>query len=153
MGLGIGGVQGCLNKIAELAGAKTLNKSAGKVVFIVYINYYTLLTSPVEICIPWITFSRKKKAREELSETESVMPFRVLDIYTLVISTAILAWLANNIVGMAFAINALSLIHLGSYWNGMLLLIGLFFYDIFWVFGTPVMVSVAKNFDAPIKLL
>ena len=30
---------------------------------------------------------------------------------------------------------------------------GLFFYDIFWVFGTPVMVSVAKNLDAPIKLL
>lgn len=30
---------------------------------------------------------------------------------------------------------------------------GLFLYDIFWVFYTPVMVSVAKNFDAPIKLL
>jgi len=30
---------------------------------------------------------------------------------------------------------------------------GLFFYDIFWVFFTPVMVSVAKSFDAPIKLL
>ncbi len=26
-------------------------------------------------------------------------------------------------------------------------------YDIFWVFCTPVMVSVAKSFDAPIKLL
>ena len=30
---------------------------------------------------------------------------------------------------------------------------GLFFYDVFWVFFTPVMVSVAKNFEAPIKLL
>lgn len=29
---------------------------------------------------------------------------------------------------------------------------GLFFYDIFWVFFTPVMVSVAKSFDAPIKV-
>jgi minor histocompatibility antigen H13 len=29
----------------------------------------------------------------------------------------------------------------------------LFFYDIFWVFGTDVMVTVAKSFDAPIKLL
>ncbi len=36
---------------------------------------------------------------------------------------------------------------------GALLLTGLFFYDIFWVFGTPVMVSVAKSLDAPIKLL
>jgi hypothetical protein len=25
-------------------------------------------------------------------------------------------------------------------------------YDIFWVFFTPVMVSVAKSFDAPIKV-
>jgi minor histocompatibility antigen H13 len=30
---------------------------------------------------------------------------------------------------------------------------GLFFYDIFWVFGTEVMVSVAKTIDAPIKIL
>ncbi|CAL9222670.1 unnamed protein product [Arabidopsis halleri] len=30
---------------------------------------------------------------------------------------------------------------------------GIFFCDIFWVFFTPVMVSVAKSFDAPIKLL
>lgn len=31
--------------------------------------------------------------------------------------------------------------------------VGLFFYDIFWVFGTDVMVTVATKFDAPIKLL
>merc|ERR1711956_208089 len=30
---------------------------------------------------------------------------------------------------------------------------GLFFYDVFWVFGTDVMVTVAKKFDAPIKLV
>lgn len=30
---------------------------------------------------------------------------------------------------------------------------GLFVYDVFWVFGTDVMVTVAKSFDAPIKLL
>ncbi|RWW22954.1 hypothetical protein GW17_00012823 [Ensete ventricosum] len=30
--------------------------------------------------------------------------------------------------------------------------VGLFFYDIFWVFFTPVMVSVAKSFDAPVKV-
>jgi minor histocompatibility antigen H13 len=29
---------------------------------------------------------------------------------------------------------------------------GLFVYDIFWVFFTPVMVTVAKSFDAPIKV-
>ncbi|KAF9581148.1 hypothetical protein BGW38_001943 [Lunasporangiospora selenospora] len=35
----------------------------------------------------------------------------------------------------------------------MILLSGLFFYDVFWVFGTEVMVSVAKNFDAPVKVI
>ena len=87
---------------------------------------------------------------------------------------------------------AIEMMSLGTYVNGVILLIGLFFYDIFWVFGTAtswkyagisdprlwppsgeatsdpatspravvlsegdnsVMVSVAKNFDAPIKLL
>lgn len=31
--------------------------------------------------------------------------------------------------------------------------VGLFAYDVFWVFGTDVMVTVARSFDAPIKLL
>lgn len=30
---------------------------------------------------------------------------------------------------------------------------GLFVYDVFWVFGTDVMVTVARSFDVPIKLL
>jgi hypothetical protein len=37
-------------------------------------------------------------------------------------------------------------------WYSLLIQSGLFFYDIFWVFFTPVMVSVAKSFDAPIKV-
>lgn len=61
------------------------------------------------------------------------------------------------------------MLSLGSYSIGCILLGGLFFYDIFWVFGTDVMVTgifpffslfktllkllVAKSFDAPIKLL
>lgn len=55
--------------------------------------------------------------------------------------------------GLSFAINAIQLLSLDSFKTGMILLSGLFFYDIFWVFGTEVMVSVAKNFDAPIKLV
>lgn len=34
---------------------------------------------------------------------------------------------------------------------GCILLGGLFVYDIFWVFYTDVMVTVAKSFEAPIK--
>ncbi|XP_076940949.1 signal peptide peptidase-like [Bidens hawaiensis] len=62
-------------------------------------------------------------------------------------------WLANNILGLAFCIQGIEMLSLGSFTTGSILLVGLFFYDIFWVFFTPVMVSVAKSFDAPIKLL
>ncbi|MCO5597047.1 hypothetical protein L7F22_051121 [Adiantum nelumboides] len=62
-------------------------------------------------------------------------------------------WLANNLLGLAFSIEGIELLSLGTFKIGAILLVGLFFYDIFWVFLTPVMVSVAKSFDAPIKLL
>jgi len=62
-------------------------------------------------------------------------------------------WLANDLLGMAFAVNGVELLHLNNVVTGCILLGGLFFYDIFWVFGTDVMVTVAKSFDAPIKLV
>ena len=62
-------------------------------------------------------------------------------------------WMANNVLGMAFSLQGVEHLSLGTVQNGVILLCGLFFYDVFWVFCTPVMVSVAKNFDAPIKLL
>lgn len=62
-------------------------------------------------------------------------------------------WLASNLFGMAFALSAITMLHLDSFKTGMTLLAGLFVYDVFWVFGTDVMVSVAKSFNAPVKLL
>jgi minor histocompatibility antigen H13 len=62
-------------------------------------------------------------------------------------------WVANNLFGIAFAINGVELLHLNSVVTGCILLGGLFIYDIFWVFGTDVMVTVAKSFEAPIKLV
>jgi minor histocompatibility antigen H13 len=62
-------------------------------------------------------------------------------------------FLLNNLFGISFCIQALEKISIGSYKVGAILLVGLFFYDIFWVFGTDVMVTVAKSFDGPIKLL
>ena len=62
-------------------------------------------------------------------------------------------FLLNNLLGISFIIQTLQQISIGSYRIGCIILIGLFFYDIFWVFGTDVMISVAKSFDAPIKLL
>lgn len=50
-------------------------------------------------------------------------------------------WIASNLFGEAFATSAIQLLDLDDFKTGMLLLSGLFFYDVFWVFGTDVMVS------------
>lgn len=62
-------------------------------------------------------------------------------------------WIANNIIAWGFTVQAIALVSVGSYKIGCGLLSGLFFYDIFWVFGTDVMVTVAKSFDGPIKVV
>ena len=54
---------------------------------------------------------------------------------------------------MAFSIFGIENLMLGQYKVGLILLVVLFFYDIFWVFYTPVMVSVAKNIEGPVKLM
>ena len=60
-------------------------------------------------------------------------------------------WILNNVIGLAFCMNAIELISLDTVSVGCLLLGGLFLYDIFWVFGTDVMVTVAKGLEVPIK--
>jgi minor histocompatibility antigen H13 len=62
-------------------------------------------------------------------------------------------WFLNNVFGILFSITALKSINISSFKVGFILLWLLFFYDIFWVYGTDVMVSVAKNLDIPIKLV
>ncbi|XP_030838960.1 minor histocompatibility antigen H13 [Strongylocentrotus purpuratus] len=62
-------------------------------------------------------------------------------------------WVANNIFGLAFALNGVEFLQLNTIVTGIILLGGLFIYDIFWVFATNVMVTVAKSFEAPIKLV
>lgn len=62
-------------------------------------------------------------------------------------------WALNNIFGVFFSVVALKGISLSTTKTGLLLLWLLFFYDIFWVYGTDVMVTVAKNLDLPIKLV
>ena len=62
-------------------------------------------------------------------------------------------WVVNNILGIAFCLQGIEKMSLGSFKIAAILLVGLFFYDIFWVFGTDVMVTVAKSLDGPIKIL
>lgn len=82
---------------------------------------------------------------------------RVLALLLALVFTAIYSftknWIASNLLGLSFAFTAIKMLHLDSFKTGMTLLAGLFLYDIFWVFGTDVMVSVARSFDVPVKLL
>jgi minor histocompatibility antigen H13 len=77
-------------------------------------------------------------------------------------------WIASNLIGLSFAYNGIQLLALDSFKTGMALLTGLFFYDIYFVFGTEIMMTVdnhelatmidwraqvAKGIEAPIKVV
>ena len=62
-------------------------------------------------------------------------------------------WWLTNILGFSFAYNALQIMSPTTAWTGTLILISLFIYDIYFVFFTPLMVTVATNIDIPAKLL
>ncbi|KAL6052680.1 Minor histocompatibility antigen H13, variant 2 [Balamuthia mandrillaris] len=96
-------------------------------------------------------FWRKEAIEVKFTMVEFVSTFFGLIIGIWYVSTK--HWISNNILGLSFSIQGVAFLSLGSYQTGCILLGGLFLYDIFWVFGTDVMVTVAKSFDAPIKLL
>jgi minor histocompatibility antigen H13 len=71
-------------------------------------------------------------------------------------------WLASNLLGLAFCVVGLASMNAGSVKNSTLVLVGLFVYDIFMVFGTgyllgshkvSIMEEVATRVEGPIKLL
>lgn len=62
-------------------------------------------------------------------------------------------WLLNNLFGISFSICGIESLVLPTFKVAFILLWGLFFYDIFWVYGTDVMMTVAKSVEAPIKLI
>jgi len=105
-----------------------------------------------------IPFNSKKNGAPLTDE--DFLIFTNLEVVASVISMGVGAWYtlsnhwaSSNIFGIAFSIQGIELLSLGTFRNGCILLAGLFVYDVFWVFGTEVMVSVARSFDAPIKLL
>ncbi len=62
-------------------------------------------------------------------------------------------WILSNLLAMSFCMYAIEEMAIPSFKIGAALLWGLFFYDIFFVFGTDIMLTVARNVDGPIKLL
>jgi minor histocompatibility antigen H13 len=62
-------------------------------------------------------------------------------------------WISNDILAFGICVAGVEAIPIKSFKASAILLCGLFLYDIFWVFGTDVMVTVAKGVQGPIKLL
>ncbi|KAF2773692.1 hypothetical protein EJ03DRAFT_323647 [Teratosphaeria nubilosa] len=62
-------------------------------------------------------------------------------------------WWLTNLQGFGVCYGAMQLMSPTSFTTGSLILLGLFCYDVWAVFFTPLMVTVAKNLDVPIKLL
>lgn len=62
-------------------------------------------------------------------------------------------WWLTNLLGISLAYNALQLMSPTTFWTGTMVLASLFLYDIYFVFFTPLMVTVAKKLDIPAKLL
>ncbi|KAK5065390.1 hypothetical protein LTR84_001228 [Exophiala bonariae] len=85
----------------------------------------------------------------------------LLDLSSLVLSCAIVyyhtfiakPWFLTNFLGFSFCYGSLQFMTPSTAWTGTLVLGALFFYDIYFVFFTPMMVTVATKLDVPIKLL
>ncbi|KAH0149809.1 peptidase A22B, signal peptide peptidase, partial [Aureobasidium melanogenum] len=105
---------------------------------------------------------RKYRLRFQLS---SLVKFKVTLTLRTILSTAVAlatifcsnfvidTWWLTNLQGFAFSYSALQLMSPTTFGTGSLILSALFFYDIYFVFYTPLMVTVATKLDVPIKLL
>ncbi|KAI1979791.1 hypothetical protein LOZ53_004539 [Ophidiomyces ophidiicola] len=87
--------------------------------------------------------------------------FTILDALSIIIALSATGysvfvgrpWWLINFLGFSFSYGALQFLSPTTFSTGSLLLGALFFYDIYFVFYTPMMVTVAKKLDVPVKLL
>lgn len=61
-------------------------------------------------------------------------------------------WILGNLIGSSLAITGIKTIRLDRFVTGFITLAGLFLYDIYFVFGTDVMITVATKIEVPVKL-
>ena len=90
------------------------------------------------------------KSPVDLLDLASAILAATLVIYHTFVSKP---WWLTNFMGFSFCYGSLQFISPTTSWTGTLILSALFFYDIFFVFYTPMMVTVATKLDVPIKLL
>ena len=62
-------------------------------------------------------------------------------------------WWLTNLLGFSVSYSVLQLMSPTTFWTGTMILGALFIYDIYFVFFTPLMITVATKLDIPAKLL
>ena len=87
-----------------------------------------------------------KFTRQHLFCIASAIAFTAVHLYSK-------HWLLSNLFGLILSFNAITLLRLDSFRTGITLLAGLCIYDLIMVFKTPMMVSVARDFEAPVKIV
>ena len=63
------------------------------------------------------------------------------------------SWVINNVYGICFTVFCIENWMIGNFKNILAIFVGLIVYDISFVFGSDVMVTVAQGLDLPIKLM
>ncbi|OJD24104.1 hypothetical protein ACJ73_04540 [Blastomyces percursus] len=92
---------------------------------------------------------------------EAKSRFTILDVISVVIALVTVyfftfvskPWWLTNFLGFSFSYGAMQFMSPTKFGTASLVLGTLFFYDIYFVFFTPLMVTVAKSLDIPIKLV
>ncbi|KCV70686.1 hypothetical protein H696_03040 [Fonticula alba] len=74
-----------------------------------------------------------------------LVSFSIALTWLLVRKDPSVSWIFQNILGAAICATAMQAVRIRALWTGALLLGAAFFYDIFFVFGTDIMLSVVQN--------
>lgn len=124
------------------------------------LDCYTKQVLSFKANLSWTTPVTKKDLYDTVIKLDkATMGMFVVVVVLMAVYMYTKHWVLANVIAVCFAMQGLSLILLDTFQTGLILLGGLFLYDIFWVFGSSkfagqsVMVSVATNFDGPIKIL
>ncbi|KAI4197735.1 MAG: hypothetical protein LQ350_005710 [Teloschistes chrysophthalmus] len=112
---------------------------------------WALRSSKSTLCIRTIVGSLSK-AHIHITPTTVLSYFIALPILVYYNFVA-RPWYLTNILGLAFAYGSLQLISPTTPSVGTMILGALLLYDVYFVFFTPMMVTVAKQLDIPAKLL
>ncbi|KAL8963910.1 MAG: hypothetical protein Q9183_004854 [Haloplaca sp. 2 TL-2023] len=112
---------------------------------------WAMRSSKSTICIR-MNIQRSPKSHVHINPT-TIISVPAAIATTLYYNLVARPWYLTNIQGFAFVYNALQMISPSTSWTGTLVLAALFLYDIYFVFFTPLMVTVATKLDIPAKLL